>query len=138
MNTRANIALLPWWKRILHHLLGTPFADPPLQLPAPRASYDHEKALREMLHKGISIGVKQSAVVYTCFCERHNIRLHETLPGVFVCMMCQTGPMQPVQQTTEPLQEKRPLLTYLEEHRRNPGIRTEKFRAVHLQRERQG
>ena len=137
MNTRANIALLPWWKRLLYGLLGKPFADPPLQIAAPKDYYNHEQALRDMLHKGISIGAKNSAIVYTCFCERHNIRLHEVMPGVFVCLLCQTGPMQQVA-TTEPLQQKRPLLAYLEEHRRNPGVDTKEFRAIHLQKVRQG
>jgi hypothetical protein len=141
MNTRANIALLPWWKRLLYGIFGKPFADPPLQLPQ-RSSYSHEQALRDMLHKGISIGVKQSSIVYTCFCERHNIRLHEAMPGVFVCLLCQTGPI-PLQQSTDPLQPAHPqLLAYLEkkdqEKKRNPGTSTKEFRAVHLQRVRQG
>lgn len=137
MNTRANIALLPWWKRQLYRLLGTPFADPPLQLPAPK-NYNHEKALRDQLRKGISIGESHlPPIVYSCFCERHNIRLHETLPGVFVCMMCQTGPMQPI---TEPVQPAHPrLLSYLEQKNPHPSIRTAKFRAIHLvQKARQG
>lgn len=147
MNTRANIALLPWWKRILYGLLGKPFADPPLQIEAPKQVFSHEQAarhreaLRAMLRHGIEIGMsRRPPVVYRAFCPRHEEqRLHETQPGLFACDVCtgNTGPI-PLPQTTEPLQ-KRPLLAYLEEHRRNPGVDTKEFRTVHLgQRVRQG
>src|SRR5260221_8335493 len=142
MNTRAKDLLpwyqLPWYKKMFYRIFGTPFADPPLQLPPPK-NYSHEQALRDMLHKGISIGIKQSAVIYTCFCERHHTPLHETLPGVFVCMLCQTGPMQPVQQSTDPLQPAHPqLLSYLEKKNPHPSIHTAEFRTVHLKKVRQG
>ena len=138
MNTRAKFT------RFLHNLLGKPKADPPLQLPAPKDSheqenYSHEQALRDMLHKGITIGIKQSSVTYTCFCERHNTRLHEVMPGVFVCLLCQTGPI-PLQQATGPLRQSAhpQLLAYLEKKNPHPGTRTKELRAIHLQKVRQG
>lgn len=129
-----------------------------------KTAYDHERALRGMFRLGKLEGRKeQPMTVYRQCCERHGTRLQAVGPGIFVCGSCRveanlpavianvervTGPMQPLQETTDPLvraaniyapppvpprataHPTRPLYRYLQEQKPQPGPQTLHHRAT--------
>lgn len=113
-------------------LLGWLRRKSPATATKPPSTWDINQALRWAYQTGWQNSEKQKPpVVYHRFCEKHQLRLQELQPGVFVCPMCRLH----VYPHTDPLLAiltQRPFFAYREalHPHQAAGPQTEQHRAM--------
>ena len=96
----------------------------------PPSTWDINQALRWAYQTGWQNSEKQKPpIVYHRFCEKHQLRLQEMQPGVFVCPSCRLQAYP----HTDPLLAiltQRPFFAYREALHPTAGPQTEQHRAT--------